>query len=94
MTKILQKTLKLTARQALKINRIYLTRAMEMDSLQNNRTGDKQEDRKERKNIKYVTQQQVMNVLNSRQQQEFIQFEKMKKERNSRKMAGNDPAEG
>jgi methionine-rich copper-binding protein CopC len=86
ITKALSKKLNLTADQASQINAFFLAQATKMDSIKSVST-DKKANHQAKKSIALNTQQQVMAVLNSDQQQQFTQWEQMKKEKHKAKKA-------
>jgi hypothetical protein len=82
MTKNLTKGLNLTAKQAKQVDRIYLTQAIEMDSIRNYPSNNRRADMKQRKYVKQTADQNIMNILSTNQQQQFVQYKKMVKQKN------------
>jgi len=94
-TKTLQKTLNLSSGQASKVNAILLARAIEMDNLKNSPSGSKKSDQLAKKSFKLSTDKQLMAILNSSQQKQYLQWEKIKEEKHrEKKGATAPPAEG
>ena len=91
MTKALSKKLNLSADQFSQINSIFLAQASQMDSLQNNSPQDIDGNKLARKSIAVNTKQQVLAVLNDQQKQQFMDWEKMKKEKHREKKAAAAP---
>ena len=93
MTKALSKRLNLSADQASQVNAIFFAQANQMDSLKNNPSQDIEGNKLARKSIAINTKQQVLAVLNDQQKQQFMELEKMKKEKHREKKAANAPAQ-
>jgi len=80
-TKILTKTLNLTADQASQVNAIYLTQTTKVDSLKNNRSPDVRLNQLTMKTILLATHVHVMAILNDTQKQQYTEWENSLKER-------------
>ena len=93
MTKALSKKLNLSADQSSRINSIFFSQASQMDSLQNNPSQDIEGNKLARKSIAVNTKQQVLAVLNDQQKQQFMDWEKIKKEKHREKKAAAAPAQ-
>ncbi|WP_462267557.1 hypothetical protein [Mucilaginibacter sp.] len=78
-TKTLQKQLNLTADQATKVNAIYTSRAVQLDSVKMH-PGVKGNGKK-KKTIAEDTQAKINAVLTPAQQQQFAQWKDMKKQK-------------
>ena len=89
ITKVLSKRLNLTADQASQINSAFLNQATRMDSLKNNPSIDQKINNLTRRSILLFTQKEVISVLNDEQKKQFIEWEKMKKEKHNEKKAEN-----
>ena len=87
MTKALSKKLNLSADQASQVNSILLAQANQMDSLKNNPSQDAEGNKLARKSIALNTKQQVLAVLNDQQKHQFMDWEKLKKEKHHEKKA-------
>ncbi len=85
ITKALTKKLNHTADQASQVNSIFLAQANQMDSLKNNPSQDTEGNKLARKSIALNTKQQVLAILNEQQKQQFMDWEKMKKEKHHEK---------
>ena len=99
VTKTLQKMLNLTADQASQVNAVFLAQIGQMDSLKANPSTDKKGDHLTKKSIKIATDQQMMNILNPDQQKQYMQWEKMKEDKEHQKKAAepepvSPPAQG
>lgn len=95
MTRALEKQLNLSVRQARRIDRIYLSQALQIDSLHNNPSPNRRADARQRQRIKRTTKQEVMDLLTNKQQQKFIEYQRMVRQRHSNKKAGGaDPNNG
>ncbi len=90
-TKVLSKALNLTAEQATKIDAIFLTRATEMDSLKSSAPGNKKGSHLNKEKIALTADEQVMGVLNSDQQKQYLQWEQEQKEKKKDKKSMADP---
>jgi hypothetical protein len=87
ITKVLSKRLNLTADQASQVNSAFLNQATRIDSLKNNPSIDPKINNLTRRSILLLTQKQVLSVLNDEQKTQFIEWEKMKKEKHNTKKA-------
>ena len=94
ITRVLQKRLNLTAEQASAVNTAFLNQATRMDSLKNNLSADKKLNAPTRRSIVLATQKNVMAVLNEEQQKQFLQLEKMRKEKLMEKRAQKTNIQG
>lgn len=94
LTKALQRQLNLTADQSTQINAVFLAQATRVDSLKANLSGDKKSDGYARRSIMLSAQQQILSVLNEDQKKQFLQFEKMRKEKQAEKKAKTQTAQG
>jgi len=94
ITRVLQKTLNLTADQATQINAAFFERATRMDSLKSSPASDKRTRRIAKRSIVLKAQSKVMAVLNNEQQQLFMQWENKIKEKHSEKKSQNIPSQG
>ena len=90
-TKSLSKILNLTSDQASKVNAIFLAQATQMDSLKSDPSADKKGSHLAKKSIKLSTDKQLMAVLNSDQQKQYLQWEKMKKAGHHDKKSATEP---
>jgi hypothetical protein len=86
ITKVLQKQLNLTDDQSKQINNAYLTQATRMDSLKSNLSTNKKQNHLATRSIYLSTEQNVIAMLNDNQKQQFLTWEKMKKEKHQEKM--------
>jgi len=94
-TKSLQKVLKLTADQASQVNSVFLSRAEKMDSLKSNPPANKKGYHLAERSIKLSADRQLMTILNSDQQQQYLQWEKTQKAAHQdKKNAMAPPAQG
>ncbi len=87
ITKVLSRRLNLTADQASQVNSAFLNQATRMDSLKNNPSIDPKINNLTRRSILLLTQKQVISVLNDEQKKQFMELEKMKKEKHNEKKA-------
>ena len=85
MTRALQKRLNLTADQSSQINSGFLTQVTRMDSLKGSQLTDKRAFNYSRKQIMHSSRQQIMSVLSSDQQKQFMELKKAKKEKHFEK---------
>jgi hypothetical protein len=84
-TKILTKTLSLTADQATQVNAIFLIQTTKVDSLKNNRSPDVRLNQLTMKTILLATHVHVMALLNDTQKQQYTEWENSLKERQKAK---------
>jgi hypothetical protein len=92
ITRVLQKRLKLSEDQSVKVKSAFLTQATRIDSLRNNLSPDRKTNRRAAKLILLGTQKNVIAVLNYDQQREFIRWEKKRWEMFIQRRAQNmDP---
>ncbi len=89
MTRVLRKRLNLTAKQAKRVDRIYLTQAIELDSIYNYPSNNRRLDMQYKRNAKKTADQEIIGVLSTNQQQEFIQYKKMVKQKRMNKKNRN-----
>ena len=99
VTKTLQKMLNLSSDQASQVNAVFLAQISKMDSLKANPLADKKGDHLTKKGIKLATDQQMMNILSPDQQKQYMQWEKMKEDKEHAKKGGEQapappPAQG
>jgi hypothetical protein len=85
MTRRLTKMLKLSQEQAAQVNTVFMQQATRMDSLKSNMSADRKANHLTRRSIMLSTKQQVVAVLNDSQKQQFMAWEKMRKERHKEK---------
>ncbi|WP_428329746.1 hypothetical protein [Mucilaginibacter sp.] len=90
LTKVLQKKLNLTADQATQVNTIFFNQANRMDSLKSNPSADKKDNQLAVRSIRLATQKQVLSVLNDEQKQQFVAWEKMRKEKHKEKKGSTE----
>jgi len=84
-TKILTKTLNLSADQATQVNAIFLTQTTKVDSLKNNRSPDVRLNQLTMKTILLATHVHVMALLNDSQKQQYTEWENSLKDRQKAK---------
>jgi negative regulator of sigma E activity len=81
MTKVLNEKLNLTADQSAKVNAIFLTKAVQMDSLRKNHAADRKADRQARKTMLVNLDGQLKGVLNADQQTKYTELKAQMKEK-------------
>lgn len=85
MTRRLKKMLNLSPEQASQVNAVFMKQAARMDSLKSSPSADKEANHLTRRTIMLSTKQQVAAVLTDTQKQQFMAWEKMRKERHKEK---------
>lgn len=96
MTQVLQKKLDLTADQSVKVNAILLTKAVQMDSLKQNRSTDRKANRQARRAVLTNLDGQLKAVLTADQQTKYAELKAQMKDRMKHKRGDKvkTPAQG
>jgi len=81
MTKVLNEKLNLTADQSAKVNAIFLTKAVQMDSLRKAHSADRKADRQSRKAMLVTLDGQLKGVLTADQQAKYTELKAQMKEK-------------
>lgn len=94
MTKVLQKKLNLSSDQATQIHATLLNQATRMDSLNNNLSPNKRSNSLTRRIILMQAKRQIFSVLTDEQRKQFIQLEKIKKEKQDERKERKSTVQG
>lgn len=93
-TKVLRKNLNLNADQVSQINAAYLSQATRLDSLKNHLSADQKTNQLTRKTIMLNTKRQVLSVLDTTQQRQYLQMEEIRKQKQKARQPINRPTQG
>ena len=92
MTKMLQHKLNLTADQATQVKAVLFARAIQMDSLKNNQTGDRKANHFAKHSIMQATDQKLSSILSADQLKSYDAWKATRKEKMHGKKSGDKTA--